>query len=47
MIIKQKQKNSLSSIKKNFEDEFVQKSSHYFQYGFDRLFYSELVKKKE
>ena len=30
----------------NFEDEFVQKSSHYFQYGFDRLFYSELVKKR-
>jgi len=34
-------------INLNFEDEFVQKSSHYFQYGFDRLFYSELVKKKE
>ena len=34
-------------INLNFEEEFVQKSSHYFQYGFDRLFYSELVKKKE
>ena len=34
-------------INLNFEDEFIQKSSHYFQYGFDRLFYSELVKKKE
>ena len=33
-------------INLNFEDEFVQKSSHYFQYGFDRLFYSELVKKR-
>ena len=34
-------------INLNFEDEFEKKCSHYFEYGYDRLYYSELVKKKD
>ena len=34
-------------INLNFEDEFKKKCSHYFEYGYDRLYYSELVKKKD
>ena len=34
-------------INLNFEDEFIKKCSHYFDYGFDRLYYAELAKKKE
>ena len=33
-------------INLNFEDEFEKKCSHYFEYGYDRLYYSELVKKR-
>ena len=34
-------------INLNFEDEFIKKCSHYFHYGYDRLYYAELAKKKE
>ena len=33
-------------INLNFENEFIKKCDHYFQYGYDRLLYSELAKKK-
>ena len=34
-------------INLNFEEEIVKKTSHYFEYGYNRLEYSELVRKKE
>lgn len=34
-------------INLNFEEDIVKKDSHYFEYGYDRLCYSELAKKNQ
>ena len=33
-------------INLDFDDDIINKTSHYFEYGYDRLTYAELVKKK-